>query len=225
MSAKPEKSRTRLTPADREKEIVAGAIAFFAENGFDGQTRELAASIGISQALIYRYFPTKEHLIDRVYAEVFGTRWKLDLAALKDRGQPIDARLIRFYTGYAELILGEAYTRLLLFAALNRIDFHKRLFNRIGAEIYPHVIDELRNHFDEPTIEKRPPTPDEIEAVWGLHAAIFFVGIREHVFGLDVPGSADTVALRVRLFLDGVAPAMRPAGAGRGVARRRTLQT
>lgn len=210
MSAKPEKSRTRLTPADREKEIVAGAIAFFAENGFDGQTRELAASLGISQALIYRYFPTKEHLIERVYAEVFGKNWKLDLDALKDRGQPIDARLIHFYTGYSELILGQAYTRLLLFAALNRVDFHKRLFNRIGNEIYPHVIDELRAHFGQPPTARRPPSPDEIEAVWGLHAAIFFVGIREHVFGLAVPESGESVALRVRLFLEGIRPVVSP---------------
>jgi hypothetical protein len=34
--------RRRLTPEDREKEIVVGAIQFFAEVGFDGGLRELA---------------------------------------------------------------------------------------------------------------------------------------------------------------------------------------
>lgn len=210
MSGKKTKPRrTRLSPADREREIVDGAIAFFAENGFGGQTRELAASLGISQPLIYRYFPTKEGLIDRVYDEVFGKDWKLDVAALKETGRPIEERLTQFYTRYADLILGEAYTRLLLFAALSRIDYHKRLFERIGSEIYPHVIDALRAHYDQPPLAERPPGEDEIEAVWGLHAAIFFVGIREHVFGLPVSGSSQTVALRVRLFLQGVAPVIR----------------
>ena len=45
--------------------IVEGAIHYFAEHGFDGETRALARSIGVSQALIFHYFPTKEALIDR----------------------------------------------------------------------------------------------------------------------------------------------------------------
>ena len=47
-------------------------------------------------------------------------------------------------------------------------------------------------------------TRDEIEAVRGLHAAIFFLGVREHAFGLDVPSAADLVAVKVRAFLHGV---------------------
>ena len=96
--------------------IVRSAIGFFAQNGFSGQTRELAAGLGISQALIFRYFPTKEDLIDRVYEEIFGKEWELDLAMLADRSQPLEARLKAFYRGYAGLILGHEYTRLLLHA-------------------------------------------------------------------------------------------------------------
>ncbi len=212
MSAKNGSSRTRRVPADREQEILQSAIAFFAEHGFDGQTRELARSIGISQPLIYRYFPTKEDLIERVYDEVFDKDWQLDFTALKDRKRPLEDRLNAFYRRYAAFILGQAYTRLLLYAALNRVNFHKRLFSRIGSEIYPHVIDELRIHFRQPPIAERPPRQNEIEAVWGLHAAIFFVGIREHVFGLPVPEIGEVVDLRIRTFLDGVAQVIRSEG-------------
>ncbi len=204
--------RTRRAPADREREILLSAIAFFAEKGFDGQTRELAKSIGISQSLIYRYFPTKDDLIERVYDEVFGKDWRLDFSALKDRTQPLAGRLTAFYQTYAELILGQSYTRLLLYAALGRIDFHRRLFSRIGVEIYPHVIDELRAHFRQPPLAERPPAQAEIEALWGLHAAIFLVGIREHVFGLPTPDRDESVTMKVRLFLEGVAPTIRGRG-------------
>ncbi len=51
--------------------IVREAVSFFAEHGFEGQTRELARRLGITQPLLYRYFPDKAALIDRVYREVF----------------------------------------------------------------------------------------------------------------------------------------------------------
>jgi hypothetical protein len=46
----------RLSPADREKSIADAAVTFFSDHGFEGQTRELAATIGITQPLLYRYF-------------------------------------------------------------------------------------------------------------------------------------------------------------------------
>ena len=54
-AAKPR--RTRLSPAERERLIVAGAVRYFAEVGFGGQTRELSRRLGITQPLLYRYFP------------------------------------------------------------------------------------------------------------------------------------------------------------------------
>ena len=53
-----------------------------------GQTRELAQRLGVTQPLIYRYFPTKQDLIDRVYEEVFVGRWRpewTDLIRTKPR--------------------------------------------------------------------------------------------------------------------------------------------
>src|SRR4051812_16257354 len=70
------RQRTRLAPEQRADQILQGAIAFFAERGFGGQTRDLAEQLGISQALLYRYFPTKEMLIERIYEELFVRRLK-----------------------------------------------------------------------------------------------------------------------------------------------------
>ena len=199
--------RVRLSPEAREQAILESAIRFFAENGFGGQTRELAQSIGVSQALIFRYFPTKEDLIERVYEEVFNRDWKPDLALLVTEGQCIEQRLTAFYRDYAARITRYDYTRLLLFAALNEVNFHKRLFRKIATDIYPAVIGELRAAHNKASIARKPPTLAEIEAVWGLHASIFFLGIRAHVFGLPVQPVDELVALKVRTFLAG-APAI-----------------
>jgi len=61
----------RLSPEDREQQILEGAVKFFAEKGFSGQTRELALQLGITQPLLYRYFPTKRSLIERVFEEAY----------------------------------------------------------------------------------------------------------------------------------------------------------
>ena len=55
--------------------IVDEAIRFFAEHGFGGQTRELAKRMGITHSAIYRHFPSKEALIERVYEEIYLSRW------------------------------------------------------------------------------------------------------------------------------------------------------
>ena len=64
------KPKKRLTPSDREQEIIDEAVQFFAEFGFNGRTRDLAKRIVITQPLLYRYFPTKDDLIERVFKEV-----------------------------------------------------------------------------------------------------------------------------------------------------------
>jgi AcrR family transcriptional regulator len=53
----------RLSAEVRRRAIVEAVRDVFAEKGFDGTTtRDLAKSAGVSEALIYRYFPSKESL-------------------------------------------------------------------------------------------------------------------------------------------------------------------
>ena len=51
----------RLSGAEREKHIAQEAVRFFAEVGFGGDTRELAKRLGVTQSLLYKYFPSKEN--------------------------------------------------------------------------------------------------------------------------------------------------------------------
>ena len=53
----------RLDPDIRRQQILEAAISYFAEAGFAGQTRELSKRIGVTQSLLYRYYPSKQDLI------------------------------------------------------------------------------------------------------------------------------------------------------------------
>src|ERR1700727_2793948 len=53
----------RLDNDERRKAIVMAAVPLFARTGFAGTTtRELAAAAGVSEALLFRHFPSKQSL-------------------------------------------------------------------------------------------------------------------------------------------------------------------
>jgi AcrR family transcriptional regulator len=57
------RKRIRLSSRERRRAIVAAVQGSFAAKGFDGTTtRELARAAGVSEALLYKHFPSKESL-------------------------------------------------------------------------------------------------------------------------------------------------------------------
>ena len=54
------KKTVRLSAQERRRDIVDAVRDVFADKGFDGTTtRDLAKSAGVSEALLYRYFPSE----------------------------------------------------------------------------------------------------------------------------------------------------------------------
>lgn len=191
----------RMDPAAREAAIVAAAAAYFAEAGFGGSTRELARRIGVSQPLLYRYFPTKEALVDRVYEEVFGRTWRPEWDALLDGAGPVDARILAFYAEYARAILQPQWVRLFLFSGPRGHDVPGRYDRMLRDRVFRRVIVLLR---DDMGLPEAPPSEAEIEAVWGLHGGLLYLGVRQSVFGLRPPVPMPrSVEQQVRIFLSG----------------------
>jgi AcrR family transcriptional regulator len=55
---------------ERRRQIIQQAIRCFADKGFRGTTvRELASRVGITEAALYRYFPSKEALYQAIIDE------------------------------------------------------------------------------------------------------------------------------------------------------------
>src|SRR5438552_16451440 len=58
---------TRLDSDERRKAIVTSAVPLFARKGFAGTTtKELAEAAGISEALLFRHFPSKKQLYSEI---------------------------------------------------------------------------------------------------------------------------------------------------------------
>ena len=210
--------KRRLSPEDREREIVRGAVAFFAEFGFEGgTTRELAARLGVTQPLLYRYFPSKEALLDRVYQEVYLSRWDPQWEGrLVDRSVPLERRLTAFYSDYARVILTYEWVRLFMFAGLKGLDFNGRYLAFLRGAVFERVVAELRATHGLPA--DAPPRPEEIELVWGLHASIFYLGVRRWIYKLPTPPDLEgDIGLKVLAFLRGVPAVFEQLGAAEPV--------
>jgi AcrR family transcriptional regulator len=76
-------TRTLSTAEDRRETVIAAAIPIFAERGYDaGSTMEIAKAAGISQAYVFRLFPTKAEL----FAAVVGAASERMQNAIRDAG-------------------------------------------------------------------------------------------------------------------------------------------
>jgi AcrR family transcriptional regulator len=54
----------RMRGEDRRAQLIDVALTLFAEHGYDGaSTRAIAAAAGVTEALIFRHFPTKRDLL------------------------------------------------------------------------------------------------------------------------------------------------------------------
>lgn len=57
----------KMDAEDRRASIIAAAMPLFAARGLEGvKTREIAEAAGVSEALLYRHFPSKEELFASV---------------------------------------------------------------------------------------------------------------------------------------------------------------
>lgn len=180
-----EPARRRLTPADRERQIVAGAVTFFSEHGLNGQLRDLARQLGITHTLLYHYFPTKQALIERVYTEVFEGRWKPEWEVLlDDKKLDVQTKLTQFYSEYAKVILQADWVRIFLFSGLSDRYITDRYFALLREKLFPRLVRETRKY--RGLVSRSKPSGRELELLLGLHGNIFYMGIRRWIYGQAV---------------------------------------
>jgi AcrR family transcriptional regulator len=135
---------SRLHPDERRKAIVAAAVPLFARDGFAGTTtRAIAGAAHISEALLFKHFPTKQLL----YREILHLGCEGDpvlerLASL----EPSTATLVRmvhfmvrhFLQGCArDESERDTRLRLVLYSFLDDGEYARELFETIFARVHP----------------------------------------------------------------------------------------
>jgi AcrR family transcriptional regulator len=132
---------SRLTGEERRREIVRVAVKLFSQRGFRGTTtKEIAQAAGVSEAIIFRHFATKEELyraiIDHVSCEG-GIDNPCDIVG--DAINRKDDRAV--FEGLAFHALkhhedDKEFNRLLLYAALEGHELAQMFWERTIKEFY-----------------------------------------------------------------------------------------
>lgn len=180
-SIDPKAKRRRLPPDERRQQIVDGAVAFFAEVGLEGKTRDLAKRLGITQSLLFNYFENKESLIEAVYAQVYIDRLSPELRhRLIDRNVPLRTRLLAFYKDYSKLIFEYEWMRIFMFSGLAGAELNRRYLEHLNKMILHPLLDEMH------AASSSSIMPD-MEDLWNLHGGIVYIGIRKHIYRMPCP--------------------------------------
>ena len=112
-----------MPASDRRTQLLDVALNVFAQKGFNGATtKEIAAAAGVTEAVIFRHFPTKQALYKAVLDSGIGCphfeKWLAEIKACMDRNddqgffRAIAAAIIEGYR------TDNRFERVLLFAAL-----------------------------------------------------------------------------------------------------------
>lgn len=188
----------RLDAEARREQILDAAVACIAEQGFGATTREVARRAGVTQALLYQYFASKQALTEAVYDRIFlgrlDPRW---MKGIRDRAQPIEQRLASFYACYTRAIFTYEWMRIFMWSGLAGEGLNRRYLGTVEARL-------LRPLAEEIAADGRFGAPDT-EAMWALHGGVVYIGIRRFIYDLATPDdTAPVVATSVRRFLDGL---------------------
>lgn len=189
--------------------MISTAASLFAANGFKGTTtKEIAKAAGVSEALLFKYFPTKRALYAAILAEkahYSELREAVEEAAKKQD----DKRLFTLLASY-RIRKGADPTllRLLLFSALEGHELSDMFFRQQYSVFYDLLANYIGRRIEDGAF--RPVDP--------LLVARAFFGIIVHhrllhdIFGLPMHRThQETVAEYVSLFLGGLtvpSPAM-----------------
>lgn len=193
--------------------MIAAAAALFAAKGFNGTTtREIAKAAGVSEALVFKHFPTKQALYAAILAEKVSVNELLE-AVEESAKKRDDRRVFMLIAGYRiRPGVDPTLLRLLLFSALEGHELSDIFFAKHHKVFYDHLATYIQLRIDEGVFRDVDP----------LLAARAFIGIVVHhrllheIFGVPMHRPHDeTVATYVEVFLNGLVRQMGAPGRNR----------
>ena len=192
----------RTSGHERQASLISAAASLFATNGFTGTTtKQIAKAAGVSEALLFKHFPTKQALYTAILAEkaqYSGLRDAVEDAAVKRE----DERLFTLLASY-RIRKGADPTlfRLLLFSALEGHEMSEMFFRQQYRVFHDLLAGYIQQRINDGAY--RPVDP--------LLAARAFFGVIVHhrllhdIFDLPMHLSHEaTVTEYVSLFLGGL---------------------
>jgi len=140
----------RLPAAERRNQLIQTALELFSQQGYEGTTtRQIADHAGVTEAIIYRHFPTKEELYWAVLEEQCKVRIDKAKSHRWFEDEPDVDKDEEIFTQLAENMLKRniddpALTRLMLFSALEKHELVSKFFRTYTAPWIDQLAERIR---------------------------------------------------------------------------------
>ena len=191
-SLAPAGPRLRLSSENRRRQLLENAIALFSRHGFSGtRTKDIAAACGVSEAILFRHFATKEDLyhaiLDTHEAAAGKDKWLSEMQAMADRRDDlgfIKCLLLQILKSFRE---DTAFHRLMLYAGLEGHSLPGLFHERSGSR----VIEFLRNYVVLRQREGAFPKGDADALVMLLASPAMQYATGKYIFGIKAASRPD----------------------------------
>ena len=138
----------RMTGDKRREQILQTAVALFSQRGFKGTTtKEIARAAGVSEAMVFRHFATKDELYGAILHNkgcrdgVHRFPWEENETLQKAIEQKDDFAV--FYNIALDAMnkhqADEGFMRLLFYSALEEHALAERFFNEFISRVYEFI--------------------------------------------------------------------------------------
>lgn len=165
--------KQRIDFEQRREQILDAVSSLFAEKGLAVTTKELAAAAGVSEALIYKHFKSKEELFTGVKERCCqGAHSVAEIILAKDSAKErvtlsmlllCHAKLEGFED---DLLEKEEMYRLILQSLIAEGDFALQMFTNFGQWI-PQISKDLVIAREEGVLKEMPSTDEQL--LWMVH--------------------------------------------------------
>lgn len=195
------RGKARLSGLARKAAILSSATALFAAKGFNGtRTRDIAKAAGVSEALIFKHFPTKLALYQAILAEQSPVPPLLAELSQLAEARADEAVFLRIAETIIETV-PESLMRLLLFSALEKQPFSELFFQKHVRTFYDFLAGYIRQRIRDGVFRKVDP----LLAARGFMGMLIYHRLLSGLFQLPVPNRpSEVIATCVRIYLEGL---------------------
>jgi TetR/AcrR family transcriptional regulator len=197
-----------MAATDRRAQLLDIALNFFSQKGFDRTTtKEIAAAAGVTEAIVFRHFPTKQALyqavLDQKSASPSARAWLEEARRRMDAND--DEALMR---AIAEAVLEQYRSdprmeRLMLYAALEGQETALNHYRSVSMPIYELLREYLLRRQQEGALAEFSPSAILL-SISGLAQQY---GVYTRLFGFPQEISdQEAVETFTRILMDGIKP-------------------
>lgn len=151
---------------ERRDQILQASVELFSKHGFAGTTtKEIARTAGVSEALVFRHFATKDELYNAILEGKTCQMGLLRTIAGEDKQlmEAIEAKDDRavFYILALNALNSQQsdprFMRLILYSALEEHDLAERFFNESVSRIYEFIGSYIKRRQEDGDFRKSDP--------------------------------------------------------------------